>query len=164
MSEVAMTSYTMNVHHLMMLKDAHARRLHLLDGQAATFGTQRPPAIATEISEIHVKISNIDEQIRRAEHATDDPIHRRPIAPNELEERVTDYLQYQVTHRLEFTAHDGTFALRRRLPDIDITHNDVRYIVQLQMRLVVALGMYTLETVKYDTATARRYVPVRRPA
>ncbi len=87
---------------------------------------------------------------------------RRLIATPDLEEGITDVLQHQVSNRLEFTAYDITFALRRRLSDIEVRHTQVRQIIHLQMRLIVVLTLYQCKIVHYDTASARRYVPVER--
>jgi len=157
-NEVFVAGSSTNPKHLSNLKEAHTRRLEVLQIQQAQFGIHCPPHITLEIQDIETKIDNIDEQIRVLGEPNSATPPRRSTSTSNLEEYVTNYLRHQINNGLEFTAYDITFALRRRLPDVEIRHTEVRRIVHLQMRLIVALDWYKQEITEYDTASARRYI------
>lgn len=158
-----MAGSSTNPKHLTNLREAHIRRLEVLQVQQATFGLHCPPHVTLEIQDIEAKIDNINEQIQVLKESNNATTHRRSASTSSIEESVTDYLRHQVNNRLEFTAYDITFALRRRMPDIEVRHTEVRRVVHLQMNLIVALDWYRREIIEYDTASARRYIPIERP-
>ncbi len=50
--------------HLLQLRQAHTRRLQVLEVQAAQFGIQTPPHIMTEMDDIRATIADIDRQLQ----------------------------------------------------------------------------------------------------
>lgn len=141
------------------LKEAHTRRLRALQIKAAQYGLECPVHISIEIEDIHEKLHDVDAQVKRVQRGASDTTSRRSVKREVLDGMVAEHLERQVTNKLEFTAYDVTLALRRAYPTLEINHSEVRHSVHLQLRLVVATGIYTIILARYGDDSAKRYIP-----